>query len=89
MGRPAADALTEVNVRKPAAFQPEAELGVERTVDEDDLPPQKTDEDDDSFSGQLGLVFGGVVVAVLLLALATVLSFGGIQSIAWIKAHLP
>lgn len=58
-------------------------------MDEDDLPPQKAEEDDESFSGQLGLVFGGIVVAVLLIALATVLSFGGIQSIAWVKTHLP
>lgn len=58
-------------------------------MDKDDLPPQMVDEDDETFSGQLGLVFGGVVVAVLVLMLATVLSFGGIQSIAWIRALLP
>ena len=58
-------------------------------MDKDDLPPQMVDGDDKTFSGQLGLVFGGVVVAVLVLMPATVLSFGGIQSIAWIRALLP
>ena len=55
----------------------------------DDVVPLTEHEEESSFSGQLGLVLGGFVAVAFLVALATLFALGGVETILWLRLHLP
>jgi len=59
-------------------------------VEQDDLPtPRGSDNDDDeSFTGQVGLIFGAVIIVALLFAVGAFFALGGMHAIHWLLSRL-
>ncbi len=56
-------------------------------LEKDDLPAQKNPEnedDDQSFTGQIGLLFGAVIIVAILLGFGAFFALGGIHAIEWL-----
>jgi hypothetical protein len=64
-------------------------MTVEGNMIEDDIPatPYQKDEEG-SFSGQLGIVFGALLALILLFTLVGLMTLGGVDVVEWLRQHL-